>query len=81
MRLELPFHSYARKYLDYNTYDTQIIDYLEFFGTPENRDLRPQERIEQLYRTIEEIRRISNFNTNLYNTYPTYYNESRFTLE
>lgn len=68
MRLELPFYHYAHKYLE-KTYDAQIVDYFELLGTPENRTLRTYERIEEVCRTLENIRRISN------------YNENRFTME
>lgn len=66
MKLELPFYHYARKFLEHNTYDAQIIDYMELLGTPENRTISYNERIEELYRILNEITRI---------------NENRLTME
>lgn len=70
MRLEIPYDKiFSTSDFNLNNNGLAMVDYFELLGTPENRTLRTYERIEEVYRTLENIRRISN------------YNENRFTME
>jgi hypothetical protein len=70
MRLEIPYDKiFSTSDFNLDNNGLAIVDYIELLGTPENRTLRTYERIEEVYRMLENIGRISN------------YNENRFTME
>ena len=70
MRLEIPYDKiFSTSDFNLDNNGLAIVDYFELLGTPESRTLRTYERIEEVYRMLENIGRISN------------YNENRFTME
>ena len=69
MRLERAYKTFSPSDFNLDNNGLAIVDYFELLGTPENRTLRTYERIEEVCRMLENIRRISN------------YNENRFTME
>ena len=79
MRLENTHNDYS-SFMNYPEINgITIVDCFELLGTPENRELRPYERVEEIYRTLDNIRRL--YNTSLTNFYPDYNDGNRFAME
>lgn len=66
MRLEITHKTFSPSDFNLDNNGLTVIDYMELLGTPENTAMSNYERIEEVYRVLNEITR---------------YNENRFTME
>ena len=73
MRLERTHHEFSPSDFSLDNNGFTIIDYMELIGTPEDRLMSNYERIQEVYRTLDEIRRRYNITSS--------FNENRFTME
>jgi hypothetical protein len=66
MKLEIMHKTFSPSNFNLGNNGLTVIDYMELLGTPENTAMSNYERIEEVYRVLNEITR---------------YNENRFTME
>lgn len=66
MKLEITHKTFSPNDFNLGNNGLTVIDYMELLGTPENTVMSNYERIEEVYRVLNEITR---------------YNENRFAME